>query len=185
MWWCSPRRPGRVIALGLVTLLASGCAGYRWTSGGDAPEAVTDPVAVAAFTNATLEPYLGALLTATVRTRLLEGGVPVAGGASRRLAGRVTDFSDEVLAFDAAGIASHRRVVVTTELTLQDGDALLWDRRPAVVSAEYPVTLDTTRNLDAKDRALEEAAINLADGILLDFMDLPGAAPAVPPETAP
>jgi hypothetical protein len=171
---------------GLVAVLAAGCAGYRWTSGESAPpEAVTEPVAVTAFTNATLEPYLGALLTATVRTRLLEGGVPVAGGASRRLAGRVTEFSDEVLAFDAAGIASHRRVVVTAELTLRDGDALLWDRKPVVVSAEYPVTLDTTRNLDAKDRALEEAAINLADDILLDFVALSDSARKPPAEDAP
>jgi len=176
MWWCSPHRPGRAAALALALALAwapAGCAGYRWVAEGGAPaDAASGPVAVTAFTNATLEPYLGALLTATLRTRLLEGGVPVEGAASRRLSGRVTAFSDEVLAFDAAGLASHRRVVITAELTLHDGDAVLWDRKPAVVSAEYPVTLDTTRNLDAKDRALEEAAIGLADGILLDLTAL-------------
>jgi hypothetical protein len=166
MWWCRalPGLPVLVLAGALA-----GCAGYHW-AGAEAPgAAATEPVAVPAFVNETLEPYLGPLVTATVRARLLDGGVVVDGGAARRLTGRITDFSDEVLAFDAAGIASHRRVVVTAETDLKDGDQVVWKGRTRVASAEYPVTAGSTQNRDAKDRALEEAAIDLADGLLLEL----------------
>jgi len=116
-------------------------------------------------------------VTATVRTRLLERGVVVDGGAGRRLSGRITAFSDDVLAFDADGIASQRRVVLTALLGLEDGGKTLWSKRRVVVSAEYPVTLDSTRNRDAKDRALEEAAADLAETVLLDLADLKAPAP--------
>jgi len=166
MWWF------RAAAVALALSLApAGCAGYRWVAE-DTPApgaAKVGPLAVAAFANQTLEPYLGPRLTAAVRDRLLERGVVIDGGAPRRLAGRVTDFSDEVLAFDAAGIASHRRIVIATEIDLTDGDKPLWSKKPLVVSAEYPVTTDTTGNRDAKERALDEAAADLAEDILLDL----------------
>jgi len=174
MWW-SRARP--ILLAVVLAAAAAGCSGYRWV-GADAPAsgAAAAPVAVPAFVNETLEPYLGPLVTATVRARLLDGGIVVDGGAERSLTGRITDFSDEVLAFDAAGIASERRVVVTARTDLREGDTVLWAGRTRVASAEYPVTAGSTENRDAKDRALEEAAIELADGLVLELTSL-GAKP--------
>jgi hypothetical protein len=177
MWWCSRRAAraaawGFALALPILSMLASmlaACAGYQWTDAERAPSARGTPVAMPAFANETLEPNLGALVTGQVRTRLLEGGYVVAPDADLRLTGRVTDISDEVLAFDASGLASHRRVAVTVQLTLTDGAKVRWDKRPVVVSAEYPVTQDATANRDAKDRALEEAAVQLADMLIVDL----------------
>jgi hypothetical protein len=170
MWWSS-RRAGAASALvlALALPLAAGCAGYRWTDAGGPPSAQGTRVAMPAFANETLEPDLGALVTGRVRTRLLEGGYVVAPDAPLRLTGRVTDITDEVLAFDATGLASHRRVAVTVRLTLTDGTQVRWDKRAVVVSAEYPVTQDATANRDAKDRALEEAAVQLADMLIVDL----------------
>jgi hypothetical protein len=177
MWWCRPR-PALLAACVVACVAAcvvAGCGGYRWVKAG-APAAGGEavPVAVPAFVNETFEPYLGPLVTATVRSRFLDGGIVVDSGAERRLTGRITDFSDEVLAFDAAGIASNRRVVVTAQTDLKDGDTVVWSGRTRVASAEYPVTAGSTENRDAKDRALEEAAIDLADGLMLELTALKG-----------
>jgi len=172
MWWsrrCSG--PGRAgVALGALLVL-SACAGYRWTDT-DPEGAKAPPVAVPAFANDTLEPNLGAVITGLLRTRLLEGGIRLMPDASRRLTGRVTELSDEVLAFDADGRASHRRIVVTVEVSLTDGGTPRWERRPVRVSAEYPVTEDATGNRDAKDRALEEASVQLADTLIVDLAEI-------------
>jgi len=169
MWWSSRRAVAALLPALLAAALAWGCAGYTWNEPQSAPSAEGTRVALPAFTNDTLEPNLGALMTGLVRTRLLQGGYVVAPDAGLRLAGRVTDISDEVLAFDAAGLASHRRVAVTVQLTLTDGAEVRWDKRPVIVSAEYPVTEDATANRDAKDRALEEAAVQLADMLTVDL----------------
>jgi hypothetical protein len=178
MWWSS-RRTGGAAGAGAAVLLAllAGCAGYTWTDDARAPDGADTRVALPAFANDTLEPNLGALMTGLVRTRLLEGGYVVAPDASLRLAGRVTDISDEVLAFDASGRASHRRVAVTVRFTLTDGAKVRWEKRPLIVSAEYPVTEDATANRDAKDRALEEAAVQLADVLIVDLSPAAGTAP--------
>jgi len=147
----------------------SGCAGYTWTDDDGAPDSAGTRVALPGFMNETQEPNLGALMTGLVRTRLLEGGYVVTPDAALRLAGRVTNISDEVLAFDEAGLASHRRVAVTVQFDLTDGAKVRWEKRPVIVSAEYPVTEDATANRDAKDRALEEAAVQLADVLIVDL----------------
>jgi len=164
MWWSSRRAAGAVLLVSLA-----GCAGYTWTDELRAPDASGTRVALPAFANETLEPNLGALMSGLVRTRLLEGGYIVVPDEALRLAGRVTNISDEVLAFDQTGRASHRRVAVTVQFTLTDGAEVRWERRPVVVSAEYPVTEDATANRDAKDRALEEAAVQLADVLIVDL----------------
>jgi Lipopolysaccharide-assembly len=170
MWWSSPRAAGAPGAWrALLLLVLAGCAGYTWNEPQGPPSGEGTRVALPAFTNETLEPNLGALMTGLVRTRLLQGGLVVTPDAALRLVGRVTSLSDEVLAFNAAGLASHRRVAVTVQLTLNDGAKVLWDKRPVIVSAEYPVTEDATANRDAKDRALEETAIQLADMLTVDL----------------
>jgi len=164
MWWCSRHAAGAVLLV-----LVAGCAGYTWTDDLRAPDASGTRVAVPTFANETLEPGLGALMTGLVRQRLLEGGYVVVPDADLRLMGRVTDISDEVLSFDAQGLASHRRVAVTVRFDLTDGGKPRWTQRPVVVSAEYPVTQDATANRDAKDRALEEASVQLADVLIVDL----------------
>ena len=55
--------------------------------------------------------------------QLLERFANRAAAAERRLTGRVTQFLDEVLAFDAEGLASHRRLVVRAVVRLREGDS--------------------------------------------------------------
>ena len=151
-----------LLCLGLL----SGCGGYQWVTDRGIAGTRTQ-VAVPVFINETPEPFLAEILTAAVRSRFLAGGVRVAPSGLPALNGRIMRVADAVLAFDADGIASHRRVVVTVRAALAGGSGELWTDRPFVGSAEYPVTSDPTFNRDARDRALEEAATGIATQLLL------------------
>ncbi|MFQ5509831.1 MAG: LptE family protein [Leptospirillia bacterium] len=170
MWFS--RLTQLAVAIGLSGTLLAGCAGYRMAGADDAPSAAGVRVAVPAFVNDTLEPLLSERVTSIVRSRLLSGGVKVTAGEGARMKGRVVNFSDEILSFDTAGHASHRRVVVTVEVSME-GDAAavtpVWDGRTMVGTAEYRVTGNATGNRDAKDRAVEEAAFALAESLLLEL----------------
>ncbi len=173
-WWfrTMPLRPLWLAVLVVVTL--SGCGGYRWMasdgaiSGSGAPQVL----AVPPFINETDEPLLSERITASLRARLLAGGVTVSGNAETMLKGRLISFSDEVRAFDASVTASHRRVVLTAHVTVTRGSDILWDSPVTVGSAIYAVSGDPTRNRDNKDRAVAEAAVGLSEQILLALITL-------------
>ena len=157
----------RILPL-VAAVLLTACGGYRWVGvdGGAGPGGATSLV-VPTFVNESAEPFLSEKVTAAMRERLLAGGVNVAASGGARLNGRILDFQDEVLAFDGAGNASHRRLVVVVRLELIEAGETVWQRARQVSSAVYPVTGDPTRNRDAKDRAIEDAAFSLGEQVLL------------------
>ena len=132
-------------------------------------------LAIPSVINDTAEPLLSGRLTATLRQRLLAAGFSIDSRAQDEgmyLEGRVTRFSDQVLAFDGAGVASHRRVVLVLHVTLRDGDGIVWDSPLTIGSASYAVGSDATRNRDNKDRAVAEAAVDLSEQLLLTLISL-------------
>lgn len=174
-----PARPLWWAVLALSALL-SGCAGYQWVAadgsiGGDGNIAGPSHLAVPPFANDTAEPLLSERITAALRSRLLAGGVTVSGSADAVLKGRLIRFSDDVQAFDAAGVASHRRVILTAHVTVTRGADTLWDSPLTIGSAVYAVSGDPTRNRDNKDRAVAEAAAGISEQILLALSTLEAA----------
>lgn len=163
----------RLAALGAALLLAaalSGCAGYRWVGDADgdpSARAGIAELAVPPVINDTAEPLLSERITATLRARLIAGGVNVGRGGEPRVVGRVVRFTDDVLAFGADGRASHRRIVITASLRLEQGGKAEWEAPAMVGSAVYTVSGDATINRDNKDRAVAEAALGLSEQILL------------------
>lgn len=160
-----------------MTLLASGCS-YHWvTADGQLGEPLSGGyvLAVPPVINDTAEPLLSERLTVTLRQRLLVSGFRIDGSTQdegMRLDTRVTSFSDQVLAFDGGGVASHRRVVLVLHITLRDGDETIWDSPLTIGSASYAVGSDATRNRDNKDRAVAEAAVDLSEQLLLTLISL-------------
>lgn len=178
MWWFDDRRAGLPLVLGVLLpgLVAAGCSGYRWLgpagTGLSPAERTGLRVTVGAFHNETLEPFLAEKVSASLRERLLAAGVVVEPSGSPRLSGRIDAFSDEVIAFDAAGIPTHRRVVMRVQVSLEGDGKPLWPERAVTGSAEYPVTPDSTLNRDLKDRAVDEAVLGVAETLLLDLIAL-------------
>lgn len=160
----------RFLFFGLAVFVSvgfvSGCGGYRWVTDSGI-SGTYKQVAIPVFINETPEPFLAEMITAAVRARFLAGGVRIVPAGPPALNGRIMRVADAVLAFDVNGIASHRRVVVTVRAALAGDAGNIWEDRPFVGSAEYPVTTDSTFNRDAKDRALEEAAMGIANQLLL------------------
>ncbi|MDH5526447.1 MAG: LPS assembly lipoprotein LptE [Nitrospirota bacterium] len=151
-----------------VLILLAGCSGYHVVREG------TDAgvrLAVSAFHNDTSEPFVAEIVSAAVRERLLAGGVNVVAYGVPRLSGRVVSVTDDILAYDGAGVAYQRRLVLTVLLDFESDEGSGWDGRRMVVAADYAVTGDATGNRDRKDRAVAEAAFALAESILLE---LPG-----------
>ena len=160
-WW-------RVAVL-LACVALSGCGGYHWVAanGAGGPMAGPQTLAVPPFINDTAEPLLSERVTGALRSRLLTGGVTVLGGADTVLKGRLIRFSDSVQAFDANGVASHRRVILTAHITVSRRGKTVWDSPVTIGSAVYAVSGDPTRNRDNKDRAVAEAAAGMSEQILL------------------
>ncbi len=161
-WWRS------ALLAWVACMVLSGCGGYRWVAAeGSGAMAGGQMLAVPPFANDTAEPLLSERITRALRSRLLTGGVTVSGNADMVLKGRLVRFSDDVQAFDANGVASHRRVILTAHILVTRKGKTVWNSPLTVGSAIYAVSGDPTRNRDNKDRAVAEAAAGISEQILL------------------
>jgi hypothetical protein len=149
-------------AAALATALIAGC-GYGILSSRDGAGATS--VAVPPFENRTFEPYVDARVTERVRSRLLTAGpwklVSTPESADVVIRGIVTNFSVITLSFDAANRPVEQRVAIAADVTaaLKQGVPF---HNTITATAEYRESADSLRTRTAKNRAIEEAAENVA-----------------------
>ncbi len=153
---------GRVIGLGIVVLLLPACSGYHLLTTG---QSAISEFAVPGVINNTSEPFLSERMTRALHRRLPDHGILIRTGGPLALQVRVTAFEDRVRTFDAGLVASERQVRMTVTVQLVQDGAGVWQQTGMAATAVYPVSGDTTRNRDQKDRAVEDAARALAEEI--------------------
>jgi hypothetical protein len=156
--YCASRA---VAALAALTLVA-GC-GYGLVSSRDGTGPT--PVAVPLFDNRTFEPFLDARLTERVRSRVETMAawklVSTPESAGVVIRGAVTAFGVITVSFDSANRPLEQRVAITAEViaTPQTGVPF---QGTLTGTAEYRESTDSLETRAAKNRAIEEAADNLA-----------------------
>jgi hypothetical protein len=156
----------RAAAALAAAALAVGC-GYGAAAVRDG--AAATPVAVPLFDNRTFEPYLDARVTERVRTRVVNTGawrlVSPPEAATVVIRGAVTGFSVVTVSFDADNRPLEQRVALTADVTAAQPQGTPF-QQSLTATAEFRETADSLRTRTAKNRAIEEAADNLARELL-------------------
>jgi hypothetical protein len=117
------------------------------------------------FENRTVEPYVDARVTERVRSRLVTTGpwtltsTPESAGLVIR--GIVTNFSVITLSFDDANRPLEQRVAITADVTAVPKQGVPF-HSTVTATAEYRESADSLGTRTAKNRAIEEAAENVA-----------------------
>ncbi|MFQ5597301.1 MAG: LPS assembly lipoprotein LptE [Nitrospiria bacterium] len=124
-------------------------------------------LAVPLFTNATFEPILDKQLTQVFKKTLYSRGWEIlkdSESSEWTLLGRVTQFGRSPLSLDPVGAAKEYRVQihVTLRLLRRNGGAALFSQT-VEGSADYIARPDALGDRIAKDRAIREAARNMAE----------------------
>jgi hypothetical protein len=149
-------------ALAASTLLI-GC-GYGLVSSRDGAGATL--VAVPLFENRTFEPFLDARVTERVRSRVATTAawrlVSTPESAGLVIRGAVTGFGVITVSFDAANRPLEQRVSITAEITAAPREGAPF-QSTLTATAEYPESSDSLQTRAAKNRAIEEAADNVAN----------------------
>ncbi len=139
-----------------------GC-GYNLVSTRDGAGAT--PVAVPLFENRTFEPFLDARVTERVRSRVATTAawrlVSTPESAGLVFRGAVTSFSVITVSFDAANRPLEQRVAITADITAAPHEGLPF-HGSVTATAEYRESTDSLQTRAAKNRAIEEAADNVA-----------------------
>jgi hypothetical protein len=151
-----------VVAALAASTLVMGC-GYGLVSSRDGT--APTPVAVPLFDNRTFEPFLDARVTERVRSRVETmaawtlASTPESAGVVIR--GAVTGFGVITVSFDADNRPLEQRVAITAEVvaTPQAGPPF---QGTVTGTAEYRESADSLETRAAKNRAIEEAADNVA-----------------------
>ncbi len=140
-----------------------GC-GYNLVSSRDG--AGTTPVAVPLFENRTFEPFLDARVTERVRSRVATTAawklVSSPESAGLVIQGAVTGFGVITVSFDAAHRPLEQRVSITAEITATPQEGAPF-HGSVTATAEYRETANSLDTRTAKNRAIEEAADNVAN----------------------
>lgn len=172
----------------MLVLAAGGC-GYTTvaTRAGHAPT-----VAVPLFDNRTFEPFLDALVTKHVKSRLVDTGpwrlVNRPGTADLVVRGIVTGLGVTPVSFDRSNHVLEQRVTITAQVATDrhsqamSGPAL---QETVTGTSEYTEIGDSLQIRSAKNRALEEAADMLAQDLIARLVRLQRFAPQSGPTDQP
>jgi hypothetical protein len=152
----------RAVAALAASTLVMGC-GYGLVSSRDG--AGPTPVAVPLFDNRTFEPFLDARVTERVRSRVETMAawklVSTPESAGVVIRGAVTGFGVITVSFDAANRPLEQRVAITAEVVATPQAGVPF-QGILTGTAEYQESADSLQTRAAKNRALDEAADNLA-----------------------
>ncbi|MFZ5875921.1 MAG: LPS assembly lipoprotein LptE [Nitrospirota bacterium] len=182
-----PYHAGHVVAALAASILVIGC-GYGLVSSRDGTGPT--PVAVPLFDNRTFEPFLDARVTERVRSRVETMAawklVSAPESADLVIRGSVTGFGIITMSFDEAHRPLEQRVAVTAEVTATPRTGVPF-QGTLTGTAEYRESADSLQTRAAKDRAIDEAADNVAHELtarLYTHLLAQDRAPS-PPEAAP
>ncbi|MFZ5863593.1 MAG: LPS assembly lipoprotein LptE [Nitrospirota bacterium] len=157
-----PYRASRAAAALAASALVMGC-GYGLVSSRDGTGPT--PVAVPLFENRTFEPFVDARVTERVRLRVENTAgwrlVSAPESADLVIRGTVTGVGVTAVSFDAANRPLEQRVAITAEVTAapREGEPF---QDSLTGTAEYRESADSLQTRAAKNRAIEEAADNVA-----------------------
>ena len=153
----------RVAAALAASTLVMGC-GYGLVSSHDG--ATITPVAVPLFENRTFEPFLDARVTERVRSRVASTAewrlVSSPESAALVIRGAVIGFGVVTVSFDAANRPLEQRVAITADITAAPREGAPF-HGTFTATAEYLESADSLQTRTAKNRAIEEAADNVAN----------------------
>jgi hypothetical protein len=146
-----------------ASALVIGC-GYGLVSSRDGAGATL--VAVPLFENRTFEPFLDARVTERVRSRVATTAawrlVSSPESAGLVIRGAVTSFGVITVSFDATNRPLEQRVAITADITAAPRTGATF-HGTVTATAEYREFSDSLQTRAAKNRAIEEAADNVAN----------------------
>ncbi len=144
------------------------------------------------FNNRTFEPFLDALVTERVKSRLVDTGpwrlVNRPGTADLVVRGVVTGLGVTPVSFDRSNHVLEQRITITVQIaTDRRGQAVGGPALQETVTgtSEYTEIGDSLQIRSAKNRALEEAADMLAQDVIARLVSLERLAPQSRPTDHP
>jgi len=168
-------RPSRMMICWLAAaLLAAGC-GYRFAGGGELPGNIRR-VAVLVLENRTSETGLENTVTNDLiyeLTRNRKAQVVPAQQADARISGSIRSLSISSVSHSDADTSQERRVSVTVDLHLTDGDGeTLWERQGITASETYDVVAsDKVSTNQNRSEALTTLSQRLAERVYTSLTD--------------
>ena len=150
----------------LLSLFLIGCSGLPISKS-------ENTIAIVVFENATEEPLLELQIASTFKEVFIRGGILVLSTSREAdfiLSGKVNTFEQTFLSLNSDGQASESRVTIGLEYTVS-GKGLVSPPLKSNIntSADYFNNADPTQDRIAKDRAIREASLRLAEKVANDL----------------